>query len=164
MKHASSVFRVDDVGSSVAALQVYLSSDARAAGVELRVPKPGDGGIDLPALRAGVIPPGGFDLIPTGVHLAIPSGWVGLIRDRSGMALRGAATTAGVIDSSYRGEIKVAMHNLGREPLEIAVGDRIAQCVVVPHLVTTTFRFAETVEDLGQTERGESGFGSSGRR
>ena len=142
---------------------VYLSTEAQAAGLPLRLPKSGDAGIDLPLLETTTIAPRGFSLLRTGVHLAIPLGWVGLIRDRSGLALRGAATTAGVIDASYRGEIKVAMHNLAAEPLELLAGERIAQCVVVPHFVPTEWRFAESVEELGATARGASGFGSSGR-
>lgn len=144
-------------------VSAFLCEEARAAGLALRLPKHGDAGIDLPSLEPVAIAPRGFALVRTGVHLAIPLGWVGLIRDRSGMALRGGAVTAGVIDASYRGEIKVAMHNLSAEPLEIQPGDRVAQCVVVPHFVPTEWCMAESVEALGSTGRGESGFGSSGR-
>jgi dUTP pyrophosphatase len=142
-------------------LAYWLSPDA--SGLELRVPRDQDAGFDLPALEEVVIPAGKGALVRTGVHMAIPVGWVGLLRDRSSMALRGALVLAGVIDSSYRGEVKVAMHNLSKEPLRLARGERIAQCVVVPHLSGTNSIQCQRLEQLGSTERGAGGFGSTGR-
>lgn len=144
-------------------LSYFLSEKAKAAGLVLKVPRQLDAGFDLPSLEDVTIPVSGFALLSTGVHLGIPEGWVGLIRDRSSLALKGGATTAGVIDASYRGEVKIAMHNLGKEPLVLKVGDRIAQCIIVPHLVGTESSEVFSQDDLGSTERGAGGFGSTGR-
>lgn len=97
-------------------------------------------------------------LIGTGVSLEIPQGWVGLIRDRSGNAVnQGLVVVAGVIDSDYRGEVMVAVHNLTSLVKPVAKGDRIAQILFVPCYM------GELVEaDLSETERGANGFGSTG--
>lgn len=144
-------------------LRFFLNKEAKEAGLSFKLPRELDAGFDLPALFDTSIDPGEFQLIRTGVHLAIPKDWVGLLRDRSSIALRGGAVTAGVIDASYRGEVKVAMHNLGREPLSFKQGERIAQCVVVPHLSGTTAVEEVTLDDLGSSERGAGGFGSTGK-
>lgn len=145
-------------------LLLYLSPEAEERGVTLKLPRALDAGFDLPSLDDVTVPPRELGLIRTGVHAAIPAGWVGIIRDRSSMALRGSATVAGVIDSSYRGEIKVAMHNLSNEPLELRRGERIAQCIVVPHWKGEDADIVRSLEDLGETDRGAAGFGSTGRR
>ncbi len=143
-------------------LQYFYCDEARTAGLELRIPRELDAGFDLPALEAVEIAPGGFALIRTGIHFSIPENWVGIIKDRSSIALRGGATTAGVIDASYRGEVKVAMHNLSDAPLSFDVGERIAQIVVTPHLAGTQSQEVASLEDLGSSERGSAGFGSTG--
>jgi dUTP pyrophosphatase len=121
---------------------------------------PGAAGADLRASEALEIPPGGRTAVPTGLRLAIPAGFVGLIWPRSGLAVRhGIDTLAGVIDSDYRGEVRVVLQNHGGEPFRIAPGDRIAQLLVQP-VVRATFAHAER---LAGTERGEDGFGSTGR-
>ena len=81
-----------------------------------------------------------------------------LVRDRSSMAAKGVATTAGVIDAGYRGEILILMTNLGSAPVEIKAGDKIAQMIPVPVLTGVV----ETVESLEESARAEKGFGSSG--
>ena len=144
-------------------LQYFLSPEAVERQIELRVPRPADAGFDLPSLDAVIVQPGAFALLRTGVHLAIPEGWVGLVRDRSSVALRGGAVTAGVIDASYRGEVKVAFHNLGKEPIAFAVGDRIAQIVIIPHLPGSESKRVAALEQLGETDRGSGGFGSTGK-
>lgn len=105
------------------------------------------------------VPPGSCRSIPTGLALAIPPGYVGLIRDRSSVATAGLQTVAGVIDSDYRGEVLVALHNAGRDPRIVRHGERVAQMLVLP------CPRVEVVEssDLPPTERGEGGFGSTGR-
>jgi len=111
---------------------------------------PGAAGYDLYACgdQAG-------RLIGTGVALEIPIGWVGLVRDRSGIALSGRGyTVAGVIDSSYRGEVKVVFD---RE-VQVTDGERVAQLVVVPHFGGPV----REVAGLSATARGEAGFGSTG--
>ncbi len=95
--------------------------------------------------------------VRTGIKLQIPEGWVGLIRDRSGMAKNGIFIVAGVIDSDFRGEVKVLMYN-SAGTYKIRAGDRIAQIVFVP-CYTDLIYFG----DVDKTERGEQGFGSTGQ-
>ena len=144
-------------------VRFFLTEEARNVNLVFRAPRELDAGFDLPSLEAASIPPGGFALIRTGVHLSIPENWVGLLRDRSSVAMRGGAITAGVIDASYRGEVKVAMHNFGKETLQFKLGERIAQCLIVPHLPGTQSEEVSSLDDLGGTERGDGGFGSTGR-
>lgn len=144
-------------------MQFLLSSEAQAAGIKLGVPRELDAGFDLPALENYTIEPGSFSLLRTGIHLGIPENWVGILRDRSSVASRGGVCSAGVIDASYRGEVKVLMHNFGKEPLIFKVGDRIAQCIVMPYLPGSASFQVSTLEELGKTTRGSGGFGSTGR-
>jgi len=144
-------------------LQYFLSPEAKAAGIQFKAPRELDAGFDIPALEAVSIPAGEFALLRTGIHLAIPEGWVGLVRDRSSVALKGGLTSAGVIDASYRGELKVAFHNFGKDALEFKPGDRIAQILILPHLAGTQSIAVEELETLGETARGAGGFGSTGR-
>ena len=120
----------------------------------------GAAGADLRASEALVIPPGGRAAVPTAVRLEIPLGHAGLVWPRSGLAVRhGIDTLAGVIDSDYRGELKVVVVNHGDQPFAIAAGDRIAQ-LLVQRVERATFRAADGVGDSG---RGSGGFGSTGR-
>lgn len=101
-------------------------------------------------------------LVPTGVRMAIPPGFEGQVRPRSGLAIKhglSMVNTPGTIDSDYRGEIGVLMINLGQEAVELKGGERIAQLVVCP-VVRAELAM---VDDLDATERGEGGFGSTGR-
>jgi dUTP pyrophosphatase len=117
-------------------------------------------GADLRASEALVIGPGARAAVPTGLRLAIPRGHVGLVWPRSGIAVRhGIDTLAGVVDSDYRGEVKVVLVNHGDEPFEVAAGDRVAQ-LLVQRVERAAFRAVSTVEG---TARGEGGFGSTGR-
>ena len=119
-------------------------------------------GADLRASEAVVIGPGARAAVSTGLRLAIPEGHAGLVWPRSGLAVRhGIDTLAGVIDSDYRGEVKVVLVNLGQEPYEGAPGDRIAQLLLVPCLTPEV----RTVDELPPSHdgRGDAGFGSSGR-
>ena len=109
-----------------------------------------------------VIEPGKTVFIPTGIAMAVPVGYAGLIYARSSMgAKRGLAPAnkVGVIDSDYRGEVMVALHNHGAEPQTVCHGERIAQLVVAPVLAPAF----EEVEELDDTARGAGGFGSTGR-
>jgi dUTP pyrophosphatase len=125
---------------------------------------PGDAGADLVA-RTGVTlaANGGRALVPTGMAVAIPEGWAGFVQPRSGLALRHGVTclnTPGLIDSGYRDELAVLLVNTDpRAPYEIHRGDRIAQLVIQR---VETADFVE-VADLSTTERGQAGFGSTGR-
>lgn len=110
-----------------------------------------------------VINPHETQMIHTGIAMEIPEGYVGLVYARSGMAAKrnlAPANKVGVIDSDYRGEIMVALHNHGEEAQKIEKGERIAQLVIAPFL---TAEFSE-VDELCETVRGEGGFGSTGRK
>ena len=97
--------------------------------------------------------------VATGIALEFPATHGALVEDRSGLAVRGVTTLAGVIDPGYRGEIRVVMTNLGTEPVEIKAGDRIAQLRIVQRIEASF----EVVEELGDAARGERGFGSTGK-
>jgi dUTP pyrophosphatase len=104
---------------------------------------------------------GTTEFIHTGIAMAIPQGLVGLIYARSGLACKkgiAPANKVGVIDSDYRGEIMVALHNHSAEDVSIESGERVAQMVIAPYL----FAQYEETENLDDTERGEGGFGSTG--
>ena len=106
---------------------------------------------------------GATEFIKTGIAMEIPEGLVGLVYARSGMACKkgiAPANKVGVIDSDYRGEIMVALHNHSQAPVTIEPGDRIAQLVLTPYI---TAQFVET-EELSDTVRGEGGFGSTGTK
>lgn len=122
-------------------------------------------GADLYACieKEEVFAPGETKLIPTGVSMAIPTGYVGLVYARSGLASKrglAPANKVGVIDSDYRGEIFVALHNHSNEEKSIDKNERIAQIVIAPYLKAD---FLET-EELDETSRGEGGFGSTGTK
>ena len=132
-----------------------------------RYARPGDAGADLVAAEDVALEPGERRLVGTGVRVAIPEGHVGLVTPRSGLAARAGLSIVnapGVIDSGYRGEIKVSLINLDpTEPIVIRRGDRIAQLLLqrveLPELVEVS-SFDEA--GLGETTRGDGGHGSSG--
>jgi len=122
-------------------------------------------GIDLyAALAPGqklVLEPGARDLVPTGLSIALPRGYEGQVRPRSGLAVERGVTilnAPGTIDSDYRGEIKTLLINLGAQPFEIVRGMRVAQLVIAPVTHVTLVE----VDDLDATSRGAGGFGSTG--
>lgn len=121
----------------------------------------GDAGFDLLAAEDAVIEPGQRLLVATGVKLALPDGYVGLIHPRSGLAARSGITVLnapGTIDSGYRGEVKVILLNTSDEPFTIEVGHRIAQMVVQEYVTVDLVE----VDSLDETARGGAGFGSTG--
>ena len=125
------------------------------------VAHPGDAGVDLAARTAGRLEPGGRAAIPTGIAVAIPEGYAGLVVPRSGLAARHGISVVngpGLIDSGYRGEIRVVLINLGEEPFTIERGDRIGQLIVIP---VTEPEFT-VVDELPDSVRGTDGFGSTG--
>ena len=120
-----------------------------------------DAGMDLHSVEAVTLAPGETKLVATGLAIELPAGYEAQIRPRSGLALKHSITlpnSPATIDPGYRGEIKVILLNLGREPFQILPGERIAQMVIARY---------EAVEweegDLAASRRGEGGFGSSGR-
>ncbi len=122
----------------------------------------GAAGLDVVAAEHVLIPPGARHAVATGFAIAIPQGYEVQVRPRSGLALKYGVTclnTPGTIDSDYRGEVKVILANLSDEPFEVVRGERIAQLVIqaVEHVT-----FGE-VQELDDTERGEGGFGHTGR-
>lgn len=123
---------------------------------------PGDAGADLRTTVDVVLEPGERALVPTGVAIALPEGYVGLVHPRSGLAVRHGLTlvnSPGTIDAGYRGEIKVPLLNTDRtEPIRLQRGDRIAQLVVQQ---VAQARFT-VVDRLPESDRGDGGFGSTG--
>lgn len=135
-------------------------------GADLPLPAyatPQSAGMDLMAATQGdvVLAPGAHTLVPTGLSIALPVGFEAQIRPRSGLAAKHAVTvlnTPGTVDADYRGEVKVILINLGKEPFTITHGMRIAQMVIAP---VTQVLWQET-ETLPDTTRGTGGFGSTG--
>ena len=127
-----------------------------------RYAHPGDAGLDLYAAEDALIAPGERILVPTGIAVAIPEGYAGFVQPRSGLAIKqglSLVNTPGLIDSHYRGEIKVIAINLDpRVPITVVRGDKIAQLVIQP---VARVELAE-VDELDETMRGEGGFGSTG--
>ena len=126
-------------------------------------------GMDLPAAipdgETWTLAPGQRRLVPTGLVLAIPPGFEAQVRPRSGLALRHGLTVLnapGTIDADYRGEVAVLLINHGEAPFELRRGERIAQLLVAP-VASWTWLPEPTVVALGDTARGEGGYGSTGR-
>lgn len=118
----------------------------------------GDLAADLHALSTQTLQPGETVAVPTGIALEFPSTHGALVEDRSGLALRGVTTLAGVIDPGYRGEIRVVMTNLSATEQKVSAGDRIAQLRIVQRIEASF----DEVDELGEAKRGERGFGSTG--
>ena len=132
-------------------LPAYETADA--AGMDLRAAVPEDEPLTLK--------PGSRLAVPTGLTMAIPRGFEGQVRPRSGLALKSGVTcvnSPGTIDADYRGEVRVILINLGEEDVAIRRGDRIAQLLITPVLQATW----DEVETLDDTARGKGGFGSTG--
>ena len=121
----------------------------------------GDAGLDLVACESVTLQPGDRAIVPTGIAVEIPDGYAGFVQPRSGLAARhgvGVVNSPGLIDSGYRGEIRVVLLNTDRqEPFEVRPGMRIAQLVVAP---VASVRLVE-VDELATSERAGRGFGSS---
>ena len=122
---------------------------------------PGDAGFDLRSAIDLVIEPGQRELVPTGVRLAMPAGYVGLVHPRSGLAFKNGITVLnapGTIDAGYRGEISVTLINHSNEAFSVSRGDRIAQ-IIFQKFESPVF---VTVTELPGSQRGSAGFGSTG--
>ena len=133
---------------------------------DLELPRymsPGAAGMDILAAidEEVILPPGEIRFIPSGIYIALPNGYEAQLRPRSGLALRkglSIVNSPGTVDSDYRGEIGVILVNLGRDPVEISRGMRIAQMVIQEVVIGKW----ETVEELEQTSRDSGGFGHTG--
>lgn len=124
---------------------------------------PGSAGMDLRAALTEefILQPGDYTLVPTGLIIEIPENFEAQVRPRSGLALKHGITllnSPGTIDSDYRGEVKVILINLGKEPYRIKRGDRIAQLILAPVSRAQVVKSS----DFSDTQRGEGGFGHSG--
>jgi dUTP pyrophosphatase len=117
-------------------------------------------GFDIYSIEQVIIPAGGIIAVSTGLAFEIPQGYCLQFRDRSGLGVKGIHHFAGLIDSDYRGEIKVVLYNSTSKPYTIEKGDRIIQGVISP-VVNAKFEVAETLSD---TSRGEKGFHSTGKK
>ncbi len=129
--------------------------------------RPGDAGLDLVAREPTVLAPrGGRALVPTGVAVAIPEGHAGFVQPRSGLALHHGVTclnTPGLIDSGYRGELKVLLVNTDpEEAFEVRRGERIAQ-LVIQEVAHAVLEVVDDFDHLGDSHRGTGGFGHTGR-
>lgn len=120
----------------------------------------GDAGMDLFTAGEKILKSGEWYGFPLGFVMEIPEGYVGLVWDKSGLASKfGLHVLAGVIDSSYRGEIKIVVYNLGQKPYKFRKGDKVAQMVIQP-ILAAEFK---VINKLSNTKRGGRGFGSTGR-
>lgn len=153
---------VEAHASSVGAPPLRFTRLTAAATVPTRA-RPGDAGLDVHAVAAATIAPGERTAVPTGLALAIPDGYAGLVLPRSGLAARHGITLVnapGLIDPGYRGEVQVLLLNTDADhAYEVRPGDRIAQLLLVAFAVPDLVETAE----LDPSARGDGGFGSSGR-
>lgn len=130
-------------------------------GVLPQYANPGDAGADLYATSHELIEPGETKLLSLNTKIAIPEGYVGMVCSRSGLALKRSVfvlNSPGIVDSGYRGNLGVILHNAGGHPFSIAPGERVAQLVIVKY-EQAEFK---KVDSLDSTERGDGGFGSTG--
>lgn len=118
-----------------------------------------DAGLDLLTPKAVTVPAYGSVIVDTGVHVALPQGCAGLLVSKSGLNVRNDITSTGLIDEGYTGSIVVKLHNHGGGDYQLAAGDKITQLVVIPVVRESL----EQVSAFNATERGDNGFGSTGR-
>lgn len=142
-------------------MRAYKNEALQKLDIEFSAPRTGDAGYDLYSIGEYTVFPQQRILVETGLHVEIPDNYVGLVKDRSSVASAGLHTMAGVIDSSYRGELKILLLNVGQNDYTIQVGQKIAQLVVVPVYVEMV-EIVDSLDVLSDTERGSGGFGSTG--
>ncbi len=138
-------------------LELPAFATPHAAGMDLRAA--------IPEGEAWELGPGQRRLVPTGLSMAIPEGFEGQVLPRSGLALRHGVTVLnapGTIDADYRGEVQVVLVNHGEAPFELRRGERIAQLLIAP-VQSWSWEAVASPEELGGTERGSGGYGSTGR-
>lgn len=126
---------------------------------------PDDGGLDLRTPHDVIVKAGKSAVIDTGTHVEIPFGYVGTLKSRSSLNVKCDITNEGLIDAGYTGSITAKLYNLGKEDVYLEKGDKITQLVIVPVYIPEDIEVVETVEELYgcSTERGDNGFGSTGR-
>lgn len=118
-----------------------------------------DAGLDLYAPYSGRVSAGDSAIFKTGVHVQLPPGTAGMLKSKSGLNVKHGITSEGVIDVGYTGEIVVKLYNNGEKDYFLRKGDKISQLVIVPVVIPSL----EVVDELEDTERGDGGFGSTGR-
>ena len=118
-----------------------------------------DAGADLRTPHDVIVMPNDSVVIDTGVHIELPPNTVGMLKSKSGLNVKHGITSEGVIDVGYTGSIRVKLYNHSDKPCELKAGDKVSQLVVMPILIPTF----ELVDELEKTERGDGGFGSTGR-
>ena len=119
-----------------------------------------DAGLDIRAKESQIVPAKESAIFHTGVHIQLPQGWAGVLVSKSGLNTKHDITSTGLIDEGYTGEIVVKLYNHGGYDYKVLAGDKISQLVIVPVL----YESIEIVDDIDSgSERGDSGFGSSGR-
>ena len=118
-----------------------------------------DAGLDIYAATDGVVPSGGSCTFDTGVHAEIPSGYVGMLKSKSGLNCKHGLVSEGVIDAGYTGSIVVKLYNHGASPYTVKAGEKISQLVILPIITPEP----EVVDSLADTERGTGGFGRTGK-
>jgi len=119
---------------------------------------PDDAGLDLYNLEDVLLESGQGKVVKTGIALAIPSGHVGMVADRSSLAKKGIKSAGGIIDAGYRGEIHIVLWNLSQGAVQLKRGERIAQILILPIATPAV----QEVQSLDETQRGKNGFGSTG--
>ena len=148
--------------------EFWKKHDAKQSYVKVKLDKgaiapsrahPWDGGMGLYATVDCVIGVGNRHTFDTGVHVQIPEGYVGFVKSKSGLMVKHGLVTDGTIDAHYTGPIKVCLFNNGLTDYTVNAGDKIAQLVIVPCLLPKL----ELVDSLEETDRGDKGFGSTGR-
>lgn len=118
-----------------------------------------DAGLDLRAKESKIIPARGFAIFRTGVHVQLPRGTAGVLVSKSGLNVKHNLTSTGLIDEGYTGEIVVKLYNHGHTYYKVKAGDKISQLVIIP----VFNKPLEVVDDLDESDRGNNGFGSTGR-
>lgn len=121
-------------------------------------PRKGDAGMDIFSDETLTIKPNHRALVKTGISIEFPTGYVALVWDKSGIAKKGLAKIGGVIDSTYRGEYKIMLHNISSKDYQVKKGEKIAQILIQPVIHPTI----KEVKELSDSSRGKGGFGSTG--
>jgi dUTP pyrophosphatase len=146
---------------SLAGIKVFCGENARLP----ERAEPGSAGYDLFAAEVRIVEPGQWLLVPTNIKMEIPRGVYGRVAPRSGLAFKnGIDVLAGVIDSSYRGNIGVILMNHGKLPFTVNPGDKIAQLIFELYAVVNEMIPVTSEQDLSDTTRGAGGFGSTGTK
>ena len=121
---------------------------------------PGDVGMDMYAMEAIIVPPGGHVRLFHGFALEFETGYAAIVKDKSSISKTGLHTMGGVFDAGFRGEYNTHLVNLGSEPYTIEIGDKVSQLVIYPVVIADLLE----VSELSESARGEKGFGSTGKK